>query len=96
MVDSKTSNKISRTKDKLTIWHPFKQEVIDLNSDIKSWKLQTVSYLRIGKLYSLNIETKSGNWKKVFSRSYDGNFKNLVEYLEKTQPKQHKKQSAIY
>jgi len=83
---SKSSNNISLFNSKLTIWYPLKKDVIDLKKDIISWHLQRLNLLRLGKINSLTLKLKSGEWKKVYSRSMEGQFGELVQIL-KTQEK---------
>lgn len=83
LLDSKTSNSISRAGNMLTIWHPLKEEVIDLQADLLSWNVQQVRPLRWGRLYSLNLELRPGRWKNVYARSLSGTVGQLIDYLEK-------------
>lgn len=80
--DSKSSNSIHRKGDKLTIWYPLKEEVIDLNTDLTSWNVQSIRPLWWGRLYAVNLELKSGKWKRVYTRSLTGRIRQLIEYLE--------------
>ncbi|MEB2778511.1 hypothetical protein SYJ56_24595 [Algoriphagus sp. D3-2-R+10] len=83
LVNSKNSNNIQRSGNKLTIWHPLKKEVIDLEYDLKSWNVQQVNMLWWGRINSVNLELQSGKWKKVYSRSLSGKIAQLITYLEK-------------
>ncbi len=92
--DSKTSNNIHRKGNILTIWHPLKKDVINLETDLKSWNIQHVRVLWWGRLYSVNLELSSGKWKKVFSRSLTGKIERLTSYLEKSA--KEKKTDSLY
>lgn len=82
LIDTKTSNKISRKGNKLTLWHPLKKEEIDLEKDLKSWNVQRLNLLWRGRFYALNMELKSGKWKKIYTRSLSGKTGKLIAYLE--------------
>lgn len=84
--NSKSSNNIHIKGDKLTIRHPLKKEVINLESDLKSWNIQRINMLWWGRLYSVNLELKSGKWTKVYSRSLSGKIEQLIIYLKETAP----------
>ncbi|MDR7127898.1 hypothetical protein J2X69_000226 [Algoriphagus sp. 4150] len=90
MLNSKIGHNISQDNNKLIIKHPLKEDVIDLNADISNWKLQRANYWRLGRIYALNLELKSGKHKKVYSRSVTGKFGKLVEYLQRTKEKEQK------
>lgn len=84
LANSKSSNNIHINGNMLTIWHPLKKDVINLESDLKSWNVQQVNMLWRGKLNSVNLELQSGKWKKVYSRSLSGKIEELITYLEQT------------
>lgn len=84
LADSKSSNNIHIKGDKLTIWHPLKKIVIDLQADLKSWNIQSVHLLWRGRLHTVNLELESGKWKKIYSRSLSGKIEPLITYLEKS------------
>lgn len=82
--NSKSSNNIHIKADMLTIRHPLKKEVINLESDLKSWNIQRINMLWWGKLYSVNLELQSGKWTKIYSRFLSGKIEQLLIYLEET------------
>ena len=84
LANSKTSVDFHLTDNKLTILHPFKKEVINLDEDLNSWNSQRINTLWRGKLHSINLQLKSGKWTKVYSRSRDRNMENLISYLQAT------------
>tara|TARA_R110002020_G_scaffold254617_1_gene468325 strand:+ start:279 stop:620 length:342 start_codon:yes stop_codon:yes gene_type:complete len=84
--DSKSSNSIHRKGNKLTIWHPLNKQVINLNSDVKTWNIQKIRWFWWGTIYSVNIELLSGKWKKIYSRSITGKLEPLISHLEKIAP----------
>jgi hypothetical protein len=86
LLNTKTSNRISRAGSVLTIWYPLKKEVVDLEADLLSWNVQKVRPLWWGRFYSLNLEFKPGRWKNVYSRSLSGKVGQLIAYLEKHAP----------
>lgn len=68
--------------DLLILRFPFKKEVIVLTKELKSWHLQEAHFLRLGIIYSVNLELKNGNWRSVSSRFNPESFKVLFTYLE--------------
>ena len=94
LLDSKTSNNASRKNDKLTIWSPLKKEQIDLKTDLKSWNIQKVKYLSFLEIYALSLELKSGDLKKVYSRSLNENLKKIIDYLEERENIKHLKNNS--
>ncbi|WP_026954373.1 hypothetical protein [Algoriphagus vanfongensis] len=85
LAETKTSNNIERKGSKLTVWHPLKKEVIDLETDLISWNVQRMKLLWWGKLYAVNMQLKSGKWKKIYARSRRGKFYKLISYLKKNE-----------
>lgn len=66
----------------LTMQFPFRKEEINLLNDIESWTLQEAYFLRLGKIYSINMKLKNGKWKSVSSRFNAESFKNILIYFE--------------
>lgn len=83
LAESKTTHNIEKKGSKLTLWHPLKKEVIDLNTDIIDWNVQRIHLLWWGKLHAINIQLKSGKWKTIYSKSRRGKFNKLTSHLKK-------------
>lgn len=84
LANSKTSINFHLVDNKLTILHPFKKEVINLDTELNSWNYQKINTLWRGKFYSINLKLNSGKLTKVYSRSRSGNMEMLINYLETT------------
>jgi hypothetical protein len=68
--------------DLLVLRYPFAKEEISLSDELKSWQLQQANFLWWGRVYSVNIELKSGKWKQVNSRFNRGGFEAVFDYLK--------------
>lgn len=68
-------------EDTLVFRYPLSKEEINLKQELKSWSLQEAYFLRLGKIYSVNIELKNGKWKSVSSRFNTESFKSVYQYL---------------
>ncbi len=79
---SKRSTDVRLKGDLLVLRYPFTKEEINLSEALKSWHLQEAHFLRLGKIYSLNMELNSGKWKHVSSRFNAESFNLLFHYLE--------------
>lgn len=84
LANSRSSYSFHRNGNILTIVHPLKNEVVNLETDLKSWNLKGFRRLWWGKIYSLNLELNSGKWKKIYSRSLSGTIDQLITHLEST------------
>ena len=86
LANNKSSNVINRDGNILTISHPLKNEVINIDSDLKSWNVQSFRRLWWGRIYGVSLELNSGKWKKLYTRILSGKIGDLVSYLEETAP----------
>lgn len=68
--------------DILVLQYPLSKEEINLIQDLKSWNLQEAYFLRLGKVYSINMELNNGKWKSVSSRFNPESFQGIYRYLE--------------
>lgn len=84
LFNSRNSYSFHRDGSILTIIHPLKKELINLESDLKSWNVQGFRRLWRGKIYALNLEMNSGKWKKIYARSLTGDIEQLINYLDST------------
>ncbi|GAA0880836.1 hypothetical protein GCM10009119_38060 [Algoriphagus jejuensis] len=87
LLNSKTGKNFKLSGKTLTIWHPLKKEEINLEKDLRSWKVRRINLLWRKKLFALNLELKSGVWKKIYFRSRTEQFKQLVATLGEVSPK---------
>lgn len=79
--------------DILVLQYPLSKEEIDLNKDLKSWNLQEAYFLRLGRIYSINIELNNGKWKSVSSRFNPETFQTIYRYLEAAHSNKRKRDS---
>lgn len=79
---SKRSTDVRLKGDVLVLRYPITKEEIKLSEELKSWNLQEARFLRLGKIYSINMELNSGKWRSVGSRFNAESFKDLFQYLE--------------
>ncbi|MBN7810798.1 hypothetical protein J0A68_07520 [Algoriphagus sp. H41] len=82
-LDSKTSKCITRLGRNVKIWHPLKTLLINVDTDLKGWRLTSFKLPGLGKIYSLKLEFRSGNAKTVYSRTTSSNLHDLVYFLER-------------
>ena len=82
LLNNRLGHKISLEGENLTIWHPLKKDEINLENDVKSWKLTRINRLWRGTIYALNLETQSGEWKRLYFRHVTGKTRDLLSYLE--------------
>ncbi len=67
---------------KLVFRYPFTSEEISLENDLKSWNFQEASFIRLGKVYAINMELTNGKWKSISSRFNPETFRSIYRYLE--------------
>lgn len=77
-------------EDTLILRYPLSKEEIKLNQELKSWNLQEAYFIRLGKIYSINMELKNGKWKSVSSRFNSESFKSIYQYLDSNYNKKRK------
>ena len=76
------STDLSLQNDILTLRYPLKKEEINLPKDVEHWNLQEAYFLRLGKIYAINMKLKNGKWKSVSSRFNAESFKSILLYFE--------------
>lgn len=87
LINSKTSSNISLEGRTLTVGYPLKQDVIDLEKDIRSWNVRRMNLMWRGKLYALSLELNDGAWKKIYFRSRtEKKIRSLVSMLNELAP----------
>lgn len=86
LINFKTSNNIKLQGKTLTVWHPLKKEIINLEKDLKRWNIRRMNLLWRGKLYALTLKLKGGAGKKIYFRSRTGKIRRLVGVLEELAP----------
>lgn len=84
--NTKTSNSISLRGRILTIWHPLKKTKIHLENDLKTWSIKRIHLLWSGKVYALNLQLTTGEWRKIYFRSRSGKIKQLLGSLKEVAP----------
>lgn len=65
----------------LVIRYPLRKKEINLDTELKSWRLQEVNRLWIGKTHSINLELQSGKWHHVDSRSNAETIQDIFLFL---------------
>lgn len=65
----------------LVIRYPLTKKEINLDTELKSWKMQEVNRLWIGKTHAINLELQSGKWHHVDSRSNSETIKDIFIFL---------------
>lgn len=76
------STDIQLEEDVLTLRYPFSKESIRLSTDLKSWDLQEALFLRLGKVYAIQLDLNNGKIKSISSRFNAKNFQKVLQYLE--------------
>ena len=66
----------------LVLKYPLSQKRIDLDKELKSWKVQEAYYLRLGMIYSINMLFRDGKRVQVSSRLNQESYDRLYEYLD--------------
>lgn len=67
--------------DVLIINHPLSTKRIDLNKELKSWKIQQAYYIRMGAFYAINMQFKNGKRLAVSSVMNQENYRLLLNHL---------------
>ena len=68
--------------DRLIIRYPFTKEEVNLAQELQSWQLQEAYFLRLGKVYAVNLQLNNGKWKSVSSRFNADTFQDIFKYLD--------------
>lgn len=68
--------------DVLTLRYPLSKNTIRFSSDLRRWDLQEAVFLRIGKVYAIDIELMNGKRKSISSRFNAEGFQKVLQYLE--------------
>ena len=88
---TRRSSDIRLLGDNMEFHYPMRKKEINLNQDLKSWNMQEAKFLWIGKVYSINIELKSGKWHHVNTRFNTETFEKIYSYLDITYSDRRKK-----
>jgi len=86
LMNSRTGHNIKLQGKMLTIGHPLKEDVIDLEKDLSNWNVTRMNLMWRGRLYVLNLELNSRSWKKIYFRSPTGNIQELIAKLDELIP----------
>jgi len=65
----------------LVIRYPLRKKEINLDTELKSWKLQEINRLWIGKTHAINLELQSGKRHHVDSRFNRETFNSIYTVL---------------
>ena len=65
----------------LVIRYPLRKKEINLETELKSWTLQEIKFLWIGKVHAINLELQSGKWHHVDSRLNRETFNSIYTVL---------------
>jgi hypothetical protein len=65
----------------LVIRYPLRKKEINLDTELKSWKLQEINRLWVGKTKAINLKLQSGKWHHVDSRFNRKTFNSIYRML---------------
>lgn len=65
----------------LVIRYPTSKKEINLEAELKSWKMQEIKHLWIGRTQSINLELQSGKWHHVNSRFNKETIEEIYHFL---------------
>lgn len=65
----------------LVIRYPTSKKEINLETELKSWKMQEIKHLWIGKTQTINLELQSGKWHHVNSRFNRETIEEIYHFL---------------
>lgn len=65
----------------LVIRYPTSKKEINLEVELKSWKMQEINHLWIGKTQTINLELQSGKWHHVNSRFNRETIEEIYHFL---------------
>jgi regulatory protein YycI of two-component signal transduction system YycFG len=86
LLNSKTGHNIKLQGEILRIAHPLKEDVIDLQKDLKNWNVSRMNMLWRRRIYTINLELKGGSWKRVYFRSPSQDIQDLIAKLNELIP----------
>ena len=78
---TRRSSDIRLEGNKLVIRYPLRKKEINLGTELKSWRIQEVNRLWIGKTHAINLELESGKWHHVDSRSNAETIQDIFLFL---------------
>jgi hypothetical protein len=81
MYFTRRSSDIRLVGRNLVIRYPLRKKEINLDTELKSWKLQEINRLWIGKTQAINLELQSGKWHHVDSRFNGEAFNSIFTVL---------------
>lgn len=61
--------------------YPLRKKEVNLDTELKSWKLQEIRLLWIGKVHAINLELQNGRWHQVDSRFNRETFNSIFTLL---------------
>lgn len=73
---------LSLENDILIMKYPLSTKRIDLDKELRSWKVQQAYYLRWGTFYSVNMLFKNGKQRNVSSLFNQSNYALLYGFLD--------------
>jgi hypothetical protein len=88
---TRRSSDIRLSGDNIEILYPMRKKEFNLNQELKSWNIQEAKFLWIGKVYSINMELKSGKWHHVNTRFNRDSFEEIYSYLNSSYLDRRKK-----
>lgn len=75
----------------LVIRYPVSKKEINLETELKSWKMQHINHLWIGQTQSINIELQSGKWHHINSRTNRETIEEVYHFLDENYSERRKK-----
>jgi hypothetical protein len=65
----------------LVIRYPASKKEINLEAELKSWKIQQINHLWIGRTQTINLELQSGRWHHINSRFNSETIQEIYHFL---------------
>jgi hypothetical protein len=78
---TRRSSDVRLEGDNLVIRYPLHKKEINLTRELKSWKMQRIKFMWVGKIHAINLELQSGKMHHVDSRSNGATFIEIYEAL---------------
>ena len=78
---TRKSSDIRIDGNKLVFRYPLRKKEVNLDTELKSWNLQQIKLLWIGKVHAINLELQNGRWHQVDSRFNRETFNSIFTLL---------------
>jgi hypothetical protein len=78
---TRRSSDVRLEGENLVFRYPIRKKEINLEEELKSWKIQEINHLWIGKTLSINLELQSGRRHHINSRSNRETIGSIFHFL---------------